>query len=88
MSESLQNHSKAWQMFTVISFVVACVMMAIGIIYLPGDLAMKGFYGMSAIMLVQTSITMTKTLRDNQEAERLNRKIADAKTEKLLREVS
>ena len=35
-------------------------------------------------MLVQTTVNVTKTLRDNQEADKLVRKIEDAKTEKLL----
>ena len=39
---------------------------------------------MSAIMLVHTSITITKTLRDHEEANRMINKLEDAKTEKLL----
>lgn len=50
--------------------------------------AAKGFYSMAAIMLVHTSITLTKTLRDNQESGRLINKIEDAKTEKLLMDIS
>jgi hypothetical protein len=39
---------------------------------------------MSAIMLVHTSISITKTLRDVEESKRMINKIEEAKTEKLL----
>ena len=59
-------------------------MMAGGIYFLEASFSAKGFYAMSAILLVHTSITLTKTLRDQEEAERLINKLEDAKTEKLL----
>jgi hypothetical protein len=43
---------------------------------------------MSAIMLVHTSITITKTLRDSEESKRFINRVEDAKTEKLLMEVN
>lgn len=79
--------SNAWKMFTVASFVVAAAMMAGGIYNLDASFAAKGFYAMSAIMLVHTSITITKTLRDAEEANRFLNKLEDAKTEKLLRDI-
>lgn len=39
---------------------------------------------MGIVMLVQTTVNITKTLRDNSEAEKLIRKVEDARTEKLL----
>ncbi len=65
------RHSNAWNMFTYASFIVAA----------------KGFHAMSALMLVHMSVSITKTLRDNEEASRLINRIEDAKTEKLLMEV-
>ncbi|MCC0029643.1 MAG: hypothetical protein H6891_04975 [Brucellaceae bacterium] len=79
--------SNAWKMFTVASFVVAAAMMAGGIYNLDASFAAKGFYAMAAIMLVHTSITITKTLRDAEEANRFLNKLEDAKTEKLLRDI-
>ncbi len=87
MSDYIQEQSGAWKMFSVISFVVASVMMAGGIFFMEASFAAKGFYGMASLMLVHSSISMTKTLRDEQENKRMIRKIEDAKTEKLLREV-
>lgn len=61
-------------------------MMAGGIYFLEASFAAKGFYAMSAIMLVHTSITITKTLRDSEEAKRFINRVEEAKTEKLLME--
>src|SRR4029079_6527687 len=48
------------------------------------DLWGKGYLAMGILMLVQTTVNITKTLRDNAESDKLIRKIEDAKTEKLL----
>jgi hypothetical protein len=78
----------AWKTFTMASFVVAATMMAGGIYFMEASFAAKGFYAMAAIMLVHTSITITKTLRDAEEASRFINRLEDAKTEKLLMDVS
>ncbi len=70
------------------SFGVATAMMAGGIYFLEASFAAKGFYAMAAIMLVHTSITITKTLRDAEEASRFINRIEDAKTEKLLMDIN
>lgn len=80
--------TNAWNLFTIAAFVLAAGMMAGGIYFLEASFAAKGFYAMSAIMLVHTSISVTKTLRDNEEATRLHNRLEDAKTEKLLLETS
>ena len=79
--------SSAWKTFTMASFVVAATMMAGGIYFMEASFAAKGFYAMAAIMLVHTSITITKTLRDAEEAGRFLNKLEDAKTEKLLMDI-
>ncbi|MEM8651975.1 MAG: YiaA/YiaB family inner membrane protein [Pseudomonadota bacterium] len=88
MNDTQTKHSSAWTNFTALSFGIAAVMMAGGIYFLEASFAAKGFYAMSAIMLVHTTVTLTKTMRDNQEADRLHNRIEDAKTEKLLMEVN
>jgi hypothetical protein len=80
--------SDAWKMFTIIAFAIAAAMQAGGIFFLDATFAAKGFYAMSAIMLVHTSITITKTLRDAEESKRMINKLEDAKTERLLMEVN
>lgn len=79
--------SNAWNIFTIASFIVAAAMMAGGIYFLEASFAAKGFYSMSALMLVHTTVSITKTLRDREESQRLHNRIEDAKTEKLLKEV-
>lgn len=81
------KNTNSWVLFTVSSFIVSAAMMAGGIFFMEASFAAKGFYAMASIMLVHTSITITKTLRDNEESERLIHKIDEARTEKLLREI-
>lgn len=84
----INKPSKVWNMFTYLQFIVAGSMMAGGIFFLEASFAAKGFYAMSAIMLVSTTAAITKALRDNEESERLHNKIEDAQTERLLAETS
>jgi hypothetical protein len=84
MNEGFQKYSQAWVSFSYLSFGAAALMLALGIYMMPLDLWGKGYLTMGILMLVQTTVNVTKTLRDNQEAEKLIRKVEDAKTEKLL----
>ncbi len=88
MSETNYNpkDSQAWKAFTMVSFIIAAGMQAGGIYFLDASFAAKGFYAMSALMLVHTAISITKTLRDSEEASKMVNRIEDAKTEKLLTE--
>ena len=84
----INKPSQAWNMFTYLQFAVAASMMAGGIFFLEASFAAKGFYAMSAIMLVSTTAAITKALRDNEESERLHNKLEAAQTERLLAETS
>jgi hypothetical protein len=84
MNDSFQKHSQSWVSFSYISFGAAAFMLALGLWMMPLDLWGKGYLAMGIVMLVQTTVNITKTLRDNSESEKLIRKIEDAKTEKLL----
>lgn len=86
MQDSTTKHSQNWVFFTVASFIIAAAMMTIGIYNLEASFAAKGFYTMASIMLVHTAITLTKTLRDRDEALKFYNRLEDAKTEKLLRD--
>lgn len=88
MTDTSVKHSAAWTQFSIAAFVIAAGMMAGGIFFMEASFAAKGFYSMAAIMLVHTSITITKTMRDNQESARLLNKIEEAKTEKLLLDIN
>ncbi len=88
MSDNSIKHSTGWINFSIASFIVAAGMMAGGIYFLEASFAAKGFYAMSALMLVHTSISVTKTLRDKEEAGKFINKIEDAKTEKFLMDIN
>jgi hypothetical protein len=88
MNNPVLHHSQSWIVFAYLSFVAALAMVVVGIILMPIDLAMKGYLGMGAAMLIQSCITLTKTLRDNDEAGKLVSRIEDAKTERLLMDVA
>lgn len=79
--------SPAWTNFTIATFVLSAGMMAGGIFFMEASFAAKGFYAMASVMLVHTSISVTKTLRDNFEQNRLVNRLDEAKTEALLRDV-
>ncbi|MDR6902753.1 YiaA/YiaB family inner membrane protein [Rhizobium miluonense] len=84
MNDSFQKHSQAWVSFSYISFVAAAFMLLVGLYMMPIDLWGKGYLAMGILMLVQTAVNVTKTVRDNSEADKLIRKVEDARTEKLL----
>lgn len=80
--------SNVFAIFTYFNFGVAAVMMAGGIYFLDATFAAKGFYSMAALMLVSSTIAITKSLRDREESDRLHNKIEEARTERLLAEVA
>jgi hypothetical protein len=81
------QHSAAWVTFTYISFAASAFMVGIGIWFLPLELSIKGYLTMGFLMLTQSCITMTKTMRDNHESGKLVNRIEDAKAERILMEV-
>ena len=87
MNNPVLHHSHSWIVFTYVSFAAALAMVVGGIVLMPLDLAMKGYLAMGVGMLVQSCMTLTKTIRDNDEAGKLVNRIEDAKTERLLMDV-
>jgi hypothetical protein len=88
MNQTIQPHSGAWVTFTYASFAGSAFLVGIGLFFLPIDLWMKGYLTMGIVMLIQTCVTMTKTVRDNYESGKFVNRIEDAKAERLLMEVS
>ena len=88
MNQNVQPHSSAWVTFTYASFSASAFMVAIGVFFLPLDLWIKGYLAMGIVMLIQSCITLTKTVRDVHESSRFVNRIEDAKAERLLMEVS
>ncbi|MCR9147909.1 MAG: YiaA/YiaB family inner membrane protein [Rhodobacteraceae bacterium] len=80
--------SQAWNTCTYIMFSIAVLMMAGGIWSLDASFTAKGYYAMAALMLVYTTAAITKVLRDREESDRIYNKIEEARTERMLAEVS
>jgi hypothetical protein len=77
-------HSPAWVAFTYAAFIGSLTMVGAGIIFAPVDIWIKGYFAMGAALLIQSCITVTKTLRDVHEGSKLVNRIEDAKAERLL----
>ena len=88
MNAYINKPSQAWNLFTYAQFGIAAAMTAGGIFFLEASFAAKGFYAMAAIMLVSSTAGITKAIRDTEESSRMHNKTEDARTERLLAEVS
>ena len=78
------THSAAWIAFTYASFFASVAMVGFGILFAPIDIWIKAYFAMGAALLIQSCITMTKTLRDVHESGKLVNRIEDARAERLL----
>lgn len=84
MNPQATQHSAPWVAFTYASFIGSVAMVGFGIVLVPIDIAMKAYFAMGALLLVQSCIILTKTLRDVHEGTKLVNRIEDAKAERLL----
>jgi len=88
MNQNAQTHSTAWLTFTYISFGASLFMVAIGIFFLPLDPWVKGYLAMGVVLLIQSCVTLTKTMRDVHEGDKLVNRLEDAKAERILMDFS
>ena len=84
--QATQNspHSAAWVTFTYASFFASVGMVGLGVAFAPVDIWIKAYLALGAALLVQSCITMTKTLRDMHEGAKFVNRIEDARAERLL----
>ena len=82
-----QDHSGAWIIQTWASFILSVVVTALGIYHLPVDGWQKAFLGMGMLFTVGSTFTLSKTVRDQHEQQRLTARIDEARVTKLLAEV-
>jgi hypothetical protein len=87
VDKNAQPHSPAWVAFTYAAFAGSVAMLGVGIVFLPLELWAKGYLIMGVVSLIQSCITLTKTMRDMHESVKLVNRIEDARTERLLMEV-
>jgi hypothetical protein len=84
---SISDHTNQWAFFVKVSFAIAISSTLVGIYMLPGALMVKGYFLISALFLVFSTITLSKTVRDDHEAQRLHNKISEARTSKMIRDL-
>lgn len=80
------SDTPAWRLQVVIAFAVAIILMTAGILNLPADTWVKGYLVIGLYFTVSSAFNLAKTLRDDYENDKLASQIAQAKTEKILRE--
>ena len=81
------QHSQSWVTFTYASFVGSLALLGGGILFLPLDIWIKGYFLMGTAMVVQSCITLSKTIRDMHEGSKLISRIDEARAERLLMEI-
>ena len=83
----LNSSTTAWDFFVKLAFGLAIGSTLMGIYMLPGELVVKGYFLISSLFLVFSTITMSKTIRDKHESDRLHNKISEARTTKIIRDM-
>ena len=84
----IQGNSTAWLMFVKITFAISILSSTAGIFFLDVSLLVKGYFTISSLFMISSTIIMTKTLRDEHESQRLINRVQDAKTSKILNEIT
>lgn len=86
MENELKSNSASWVFFVKVSFAIAVLAAGAGVVLAPVELVLKGYMAISALFLVSTTITLSKTLRDEHEGQRIVNRISEARTNQLLKE--
>ncbi|GHF28733.1 hypothetical protein HNQ07_000953 [Deinococcus metalli] len=80
----LIGDSPAWLGFIWLAFLISMAAMLVGIWYLPVDAWMRGYLLMGTLFLTASTLTLSKSLRDRHEYERLVNRVKTARTEQVL----
>lgn len=78
--------SSSWLFFVKTTFAIALAAMGAFVFFMEGSLLTKGYLALNSLFLVSSTIMLSKTLRDDYEAQRLLNRINEAKTNKILKE--
>ena len=83
---TLQPNSTSWLLFVKLTFGISIAAMAAFIFFMEGSLLMRGYLALNSLFLISSTIMMSKTMRDEHQAQSLIHKISEAKTNKILKE--
>ena len=84
---SISDNTSQWEFFVKTAFAIAIGSTLLGIYLIPGPLLAKGYFLISSLFLVFSTITLSKTVRDDHEQRRLHNKISEARTSKMIQEL-
>ncbi|KOU57905.1 YiaA/B two helix domain protein [Streptomyces sp. MMG1533] len=79
-----QQNTAAFYGQAVASFALAMAATAVGIYNLQGDAWVRGFLAIAVLYLVTSAFTLSKVIRDRQEAGQIVSRVDQARLEKLL----
>lgn len=65
--QSNTTTTNSWILFTWINFIVSIITIIFAVIYMPIDNWLRAYLGRSSLFLIQSSISLSKTLRDQAE---------------------
>lgn len=86
-NEAMRLDSPGWIFFVKVSFACAIGGMLFGIVMMDQvEIWLRGYLVIGTLFLTGATFTLSKTLRDAFEAGKLINKLAQARTEKLLKE--
>ena len=85
-ADNTSSHSNGWILFVRAAFVLSIIGMGIGIVNIEADFMTRSYLGLASVFIISATFTLAKTVRDVHEDSRLQNKISDAKTNKILSE--
>ena len=80
------THSSAWIFQAWASFVISISAMTIGIFYIPVNDWIKGYLAMGTLFSIGSTFSLSKTVRDVHESNRIWSRVDEAKLERILAE--
>lgn len=81
-----EKHSGAWIFQSWASFAISISATLIGILYTPTDSWVKGYLSMGLLFSIGSTISLSKTVRDMHESNKLLSRVDEAKLERILSE--
>ena len=81
-----QSHTPMWMLYVKASFAIAVASLVAFTLLSGQSLMFKGFLMLNGMFLISTTMTLSKTMRDEHENQRLLNRISEAKTNKMIKE--